>query len=239
MATPSPMSSPIPKDPRRQNMLINAGLGLGCVVLGALVMGTAATGESATLRALPVVDARGLAAQASGAAVVVEGRIAASQPVIDAGLVLLQRQRAVGETKPGTNDIRFAWEPQPAAQQPTLPAGLVIESGPGTVTVVNPDFVWRDPPRVALQPTTVVAGSTRVVGFAAGDPLTVRATVVDGAQARLRATEIFGGTHAEYLRSVAGSERVPWVLGGGFALLGAALLIAAWFGWRKLRRSPR
>jgi hypothetical protein len=232
------MSSPAPKDPRQQTPLINAGLGLGCVFLGALVMATATTSDSAALRALPVVDAPGLAAQATGTSVLLEGRVTASQPVIDAGLVLLQRQHAVGETKPGTNEIRFAWEPQPPAQQPALPAGLVIESGPGTVTVVNPDFVWRDPPRVALQPTTVVAGSTRVVGFAAGDTVTVRATVVDGAQARLRATEIFGGTHTEYLRSVAGSERVPWVLGGGFALLGAALLIAALFGWQKLRQSP-
>lgn len=231
------MSTPATKDPRRQTPLINAGLGAGCVLLGALVMGAGATGESAALRAMPVVDARGLAAQAPGASVLLEGRVAASHPVIDAGLVLLQRQHAVGETKPGTNEIRFAWEPQPPAQQPALPAGLVIESGQGTATVVNQDFGWRDPPRVALQPTTVVAGSTRVVGFAAGDALTVRGIVVDGAQARLRATEVFGGTHAAYLRSVAGSERVPWVIGGAFALLGMGLLVAAFFGWRRLERS--
>lgn len=223
------------RDPRRQTPLINAGLGVGALLLGVLVMGTAGTGETAALRALPVVDARGLATQEAGATVLVEGRVAAGQPVIEAGLVLLQRQRAVGVTKPGTNEIRFTWEPQPTAQ----PAALVIDSGPGAVTLVNHDFIWRDPPRVALQPATVVAGSTRVVGFAEGDAITVRATVVDGATARLRAIEVYGGTRAAYLRSVAGSELVPWVLGGGFALLGTSLLVAAFLGWRALQRAPQ
>lgn len=222
-------------DPRRQTPLINAGFGLGALLLGILVMGTAGSGQTAALRALPVVDASGLAAQEAGATVLVEGRVANGQPVIEAGLVLLQWQRAVGVTKPGTNEVRFTWEPQPAAQT----TALVIESGPGAVTLVNHDFIWRDPPRVALQPATVVAGSTRVAGFAAGDAITVRATVVDGAQARLRAIEIYGGTRASYVRSVAGSELVPWVLGGGFALLGTCLLVAAFLGWRALQRAPR
>ncbi|MDZ7652727.1 MAG: hypothetical protein U5L03_09360 [Burkholderiaceae bacterium] len=62
--------------------------------------------------------------------------------------------------------------------------------------------------------------------------------VADGAQARVRAIEVFGGTHADYLRSVTVSAAVPVVLGSGFALLGAGLLIAAVHGWRRARRTP-
>ncbi|MBL9210890.1 MAG: hypothetical protein JNL92_10515 [Opitutaceae bacterium] len=229
------MATPATTPPRRQTPLINAGLGAGALLLGLLVIGTADTSTAAALKVLPVVDARGLAAQEAGATVLVEGRVATGQPALDAGLVVLQRQHAVGATKPGSNEIRFTWEPLPAAQQTGVPPALVIESGTGAVTLVNQDFVWRDPPRVASQPTMVVSGSTRVAGFAAGDAITVRATVVDAAQARLRAIEVFGGTHANYLRSVTGSARVPWVIGGGFALLGAALLISAFFGWRTTR----
>ncbi len=186
-------------------------------------------------RAAAVVNARGLAAQAAGATVLIEGRIASGQPVVEGGLVLLQRQHAVGVTKPGTNEYRFAWEPMSGQPPSVVAAPLAIDSG-GAVTLINADFSWRDPPRVALQPTLVVAGSTRLVGFAAGDAITLRATVVDGAQARVRAIEVFGGTHAAYLRSVTASAAVPYVLGGGFALLGAGLLIAAMVGWRRARR---
>lgn len=205
------------------------------MLLGLLVIGTAGTGDSAALRALPVVDASGLAAQDAGTTVMIEGRVAAGQPVFEAGLAMRQWQHAVGATKPGTNEIRFGWEPQPTAEQTERSVALDSDRGPRVVTLVNQDFVWRDPPRVALQPAMVVSGSTRVVGFAAGDTITLRATVVDGAQARLRAIEVFGGNRASYLRSVARSDAVPWVLGGGFALLGAGLLVAAFFGWRKTR----
>jgi hypothetical protein len=185
-------------------------------------------------RAAPLVDARGLATQAAGATVLIEGRIAGGQPVVEAGLALLQRQHAVGVSKPGTNEFRLAWKPMPGQPPSVVPAPLAIDSG-GAVTLVNADFSWRDPPRVALQPSLVVAGSTRLVGFAAGDAITLRATVVDGAQARVRAIEVFGGTHADYLRSVTASAAVPVVLGGGFALLGAGLLISAVVGGRRAR----
>ena len=48
--------------------LINTGIGVGALLLGALVIGTAGGDQATALRALPVVDARGLATQAAGAA---------------------------------------------------------------------------------------------------------------------------------------------------------------------------
>ena len=221
---------------RSHTPLINAGIGIAALLLSALVIGTAGDDEAAALRALPVVDARGLAAQSVGTVVLIEGRIAAAQPMVEAGLVLLQRQQAVGVTKPGTNEFRFAWDPMPARPASEMAAPLTIDSG-GAVTLVNADFAWRDPPRIAGQPAMVVAGSTRLVGFAVGDAITVRASVVDGAQARVQAQEVFGGTQDAYQRSLAASAAVPTVLGGGFALLGVGMLVAALVGWRRGQRA--
>lgn len=224
---------------RSHTPLINAGIGVAALLLGALTIGTANDDETAALRALPVLDARGLAAQPAGTAVLIEGRIAAAQPVVEAGLALLQRQHAVGVTKPGTNEVRFGWEPIPARPVSESAAPVAIDSGGGgSVTLVNADFLWREPPRIEGQPAMVVAGSTRLVGFAAGDVITVRASVVDGAAARVRAIEVFGGTHAAYRRSLATSAAVPYVLGGGFALVGMGMLVAAMLGWRRARRAP-
>ncbi len=223
-------------DPRLHAPLINAGIGIVALLIGGLAIGTAGDEEAAALRALPLVDARALAAQAAGSPVLIEGRIAAGQPMVEHGLALLQRQHAVGFTRPGTNEYRFAWKPLPGQPAGVTSAPLGIDSG-GTVTVVNDDFAWRDPPRVVAQPTTVVAGSTRLMGFAAGDAITLHATVVDGAQARVRAIEVFGGSHAQYLRGAAASAAVPYVLGGGFALAGVGMLIAAAVGWRRAERA--
>ena len=223
-------------DPRWQGPLTNAGIGLVALLLAALVVGTAEDeAEAAALRALPALDARGLAAMAAGAPVLIEGRVASGPSAGEAGLVLAQRQQAVGVTKPGTNEMRFAWEPVPPAS--AADAALRIDSASGPVTLVNTDFAWRDPPRVHGQAATVVAGSTRTVGFAAGDPITVRAAVVDGGQARVRALEVFGGTRAAYLDALAASDAVPLVLGGGFALLGAGMLVAAALGARRVQRA--
>lgn len=223
-------------DARWHGPLANAGIGVVALLLAALVVGTADDGDAAALRALPAVDARGLATQAAGTLLLIEGRVAGGPPAGEAGFVLAQRQQAVGVTKPGTNEIRFAWEPVPgpSAGASTAPsAAFRIDTSTGAVTLVNADFAWRDPPRVHGQPATVVAGSTRTVGFAAGDAITVRAAVLDGAQARVRALEVFGGTREAYLGALAASGAVPLVLGGGFALLGAGMLAAAALaGWR-------
>lgn len=226
-------------DARWHGPLANAGIGVVALLLAALVVGTADDGDAAALRALPAVDARSLATQAAGTLLLIEGRVAGGQPAGEAGFVLAQRQQAVGVTKPGTNEIRFAWERVPvrsagAPSAPSAPsAALRIDTSTGPVTLVDADFAWRDPPRVHGQPATVVAGSTRSVGFAAGDAITVRAAVLDGAQARARALEVFGGTREAYLGALAASGAVPLVLGGGFALLGAGMLAAAALaGWR-------
>lgn len=220
-------------DARWHGPLANAGIGVVALLLAALVVGTADDGDAAALRALPVVDARGLATQAAGTLLLIEGRVAGGQPAGEAGFVMAQRQQAVGVTRPGTNEIRFAWEPVPVPSADPPSAAFRIDTSTGRVTLVDADSAWRDPPRVHGQPATVVAGSTRTVGFAAGDAITVRAAVLDGAQARVRALEVFGGTREAYLGALAASGAVPLVLGGGFGLLGAGMLAAAALaGWR-------
>lgn len=211
--------------------LINGAIGVAALLLGAFVIGNTDSGAAAALRALPPVDAQALAARAAGEAVLIEGRVAADEPVIEADLVWLLRQQAVGVTRPGSNEVRFAWE----TRATVLPPRPRIASANGVVTLVNHDFAWRDPPRVVGQPSTVTAGTERRVGFAAGDAVTVRAVVVEGTPPALRAIEIYGGTREQYLRDMAASDAVPYVLGGGFALLGAVMLGFGLVEWRRLR----
>lgn len=222
-------------DPRLHTPLINAGIGAGALLVGVFVLRSAGSDELRALRALPVVDARGLAARPAGTAVLLEGRLAARQPSVEAGLVLAQRQQAVGVTRPGTNDVRFSWEPIAATPMGVGP--LVIETRTGPVTVPLADLRFRDPPRVVLEPATVVAGSLRLVGFAAGDTITVQGRVLDGAGAVLQAVEIIGGPRAAFLRRVAAGAAVPWVLGGLFGLLGLGMLAAGVIGWRGVART--
>jgi hypothetical protein len=75
------------------------------------------------------------------------------------------------------------------------------------------------------------------VGFAAGDAATVRATVVDGARAAVRAIEVYGGTRAAYLHSATVGDRVPLAIGGGFGLLGVAMLVTGGLGVARVRRA--
>ncbi|MCE2913838.1 MAG: hypothetical protein LW722_17135, partial [Rubrivivax sp.] len=236
VAGPSPRVMPRSPDamttaePNVSTALTNAGIGAGMLLLAAVVLALGGNDEETALRSLPVVDARGLATQRVGAEVLLEGRIG-DHPVLESGLVALQRQQAVGVTRPGSNDIRFAWAPGPV----TLPAPLVVVTPGGPVMFRNTDFAWRDPPRTAGQPSLVTAGSVRLVGFAAGDAATVRATVIDAERAEVRALEVAGGTRDAYVRSARIADGVTYVIGGFFGLLGAGLLAAGGLGLRRAR----
>lgn len=220
-------------EPNASTALANAGIGAGMLLLAAVVLAVGRGDEDAAVLALPVVDARGLATQRAGAEVLLEGRIG-DHPVLESGLVALQRQQAVGLRRPGSNDIRWAWMPASVA----LPSPLVVVTPGGPVALRNSGFAWRDPPRTAGQPSLVTAGSTRQVGFAAGDPATLRATVVDGPRAEVLVLEIAGGTREAYLRSARIAGGVPHVIGGFFGLLGAGMLVSGGMGlWRSRRQA--
>jgi hypothetical protein len=185
-----------------------------------------------SLRAAPVVDAASIGTRPVGTTVLVEGTVAALNPVLQSGLVTLLHQEAEAVLKPGTNDRRIAWKTLQVQARP-----LWIDTPTGPVAIVNSDYAWRDPARVVpAHPTWVTPGTLRVAGFGIGDAIVAHAVVVTHAgAAALRAVEIDSGTRAGYLADKQASDWVGYVISGVFALVGLALLVSAGVGLRSGR----
>jgi hypothetical protein len=211
-------------DPRLQTPLILGGFGLVFTLVGLWMLWSAWRERADPVEAAPLVDARTLEAQQPGTLVLAEGRVAEGTRAGEGGLVLSQRQVATGVTKPGSNDVRFTWEPASSA----LPAFDLALPG-GVVRVRSGEATLSDPPRVVPEdPGVVTAGVERHVGFAAGDEFTVRAIVVrDGQRAELQPQELFGGSAEAYRAEARRRRLVPFIFGGAFALVGVALLLTA------------
>jgi hypothetical protein len=114
------------------------------------------------LRAAPVVDAANIGAQQVGATVLVEGTVAARNPVIESGLVTLLRQEAEAVSSPGKSDRRISWRTLRAEARP-----LWVDTPAGAVAIVNSDYAWRDSPRrVPDDPDTITPGTLRAAYLA-------------------------------------------------------------------------
>jgi hypothetical protein len=206
-------------DPRLETPLFLGAFGLIFLVVGLYVLWVAIRTPPDPAREAEVVDAARLQAVAPGTTVIFEGTIAAGTPPIESDFVLLQRQVARGVTKPGTNDIRFAWDVTSTENRP-----FALEATGGTVSVSTVSAEWRDPPHTT-DPGTVTAGTSRLAGFKANDRVTVLGRVKSPTD--VDATVLFGGDAAAFKASVAGSALVAPILGGGFGLVGLALVIFA------------
>lgn len=209
-------------DPRLQTPLFLGSIGLFFCLVGLWTAWSTWNEPPSRVSSLPVVDRRALAGVSLGTEVLAEGRLAASSPVLREGLALLQHEVAVGEAKPGSNDIRFTW-----AAETTQAAPFELETASGPVPVrLAPGAGWFDLPRtIEDNPGSVTAGKRRLSGFAPSDALTVQGTVVSGPA--LEAQLIRGGTAADYRAQVEKSGLVGPVLGGLFALVGLGALLTA------------
>lgn len=209
-------------DPRLQTPLFLGSFGLIFFLVGVWTAWTTWSEPPNPVTSLPVVDARGLTDVGVGTEVLVEGRLAASTPVLREGLAVLQREVAKGRNPPGSNDIRFSFEPAGTEAPP-----FELETSSGAVRVqLAPEATWSDVPRtIEADPGTVTAGKERLSGFAPSDAVTVQGKVVSGPA--LEAQVIRGGTAADYRAQVEKSGKVGLVLGGLFALAGLGALITA------------
>jgi len=185
------------------------------------------------LRAAPVVDGASIGAQPAGALVLIEGSVGAANPVIESGLVTLLRQEAESVSSPGGSERRFSWKTVRAEARP-----LQVETAAGALFIVNDDYAWRDAPRrVPEDPGLVTQGTSRVTGFAVGDPIVAYGTVVtrDG-RPGIEAAEVHGGSRAGYLIGKQATDWVGYILGGAFALVGAVTLAVSAFNVRAIAR---
>jgi hypothetical protein len=199
-------------DPRLQTPLALGAFGLVFLAVGLYVLWDAVNTPPDPAQTAPLVEVRALGQQAPGAQVVLQGVIAANTPVVEAGFVLLQRQVAEGVRKPGSNDVRFAWEAVSTENRP-----FVLEGDGASISVGTSAAEWRSPPHTT-DPGTVTAGTPRLAGFKAKDVVTVLATVRSATE--VDAQVLFGGDAAAFRASIAGSALATRILGGAFAIVG-------------------
>ena len=221
-------------DPRLHTPLFLGAFGLVFGLVGLWLVLDSLSAPADPIEAAPLVDARTLETYADGTLVLADGRVAASAPVLQDGLALVQRQVAQGVTRPGSNEVRFTWEPEA-----TEPPAFDLELPGRAVRVRTADAEWRDPPRIVpAEAGLVTAGTKRAVGFAPSDTITVRAIVVRAnGLVEFDAEELFGGSAAEYRASARTSHLVPLILGGVFALAGCAAVAGALVQAARVRRS--
>jgi hypothetical protein len=197
---------------------IVGGIGLVLAIVGfviaRVVPGVVAT-EHARLEALPSPDAIMLTDLPAGLEVLIEGRIAADQPVPFRNFVAYVKEEERRDKKDG--DGRGDWK---VVETVTPPLHLI--AGDASVRVVNANYAitwaktrWRDEARIV---------DTAYTGLVANEAVFVRGRAADGG---LEAITVGSGTRASYLAQVAGNEGVAWWLGVGLGSVGAFMLIIA------------
>jgi hypothetical protein len=223
-------------DPRLQTPLVLAGFGVVFVAVAAILASSLDDPPTAdTLVDAPAADAAALTGLAAGTTVLIEGRIAAGSATPGEGFVAFERQSAQGETRPGSNDVRFGWVLQARTAPP-----FVLETATGPVRIANADYELREPPHQSPASLgTVTAGTIRTVGFRPGDVVTVQGAVgADSARGALTALVVRGGDRAAFVRGEQGSAVVPGVMAALFGLFGVGALVAAIRGARRVLAVP-
>ena len=192
---------------------VGAALGLAGFAVVWFMPGIIAA-EHARLAALPAPGAVSLTDTPPGREVIVEGRIAPSQPTLFRDFVAYVKEE---ERRDRRDDDDPKWK---EVERRTPP--LQIAGDGGTIAVVNADYgltwaktQWRDTARVI---------DTHYSGLVAGEPVFVRGRAAAGG---VEAIVVGSGTRASYLAQVAGNAGVAWWLGTGLEIVGAVCVAVA------------
>ena len=169
--------------------------------------------EHARLAALPTIAARDVGSAPVGTEVIVDGRIAAGQPVRFRNFVAYVKEEEERDAK--QRERRGYWK---IVESVTPPLELVTSTG--VVRVVNTRYSltfaatrWRDTSKVI---------DTAYSGLLANEAVFVHGQVAAGG---VEAISVGSGTRASYLAARAGNADVAWWLGAGFQAVGAVLLL--------------
>ncbi len=197
--------------------LILGGIGLVFAVAGTIVAvyaPPAIAARHAQLLALPSPDAVVLADTPPGREILIEGRIAADQPVLFRNFVAFVKEE---EERGKSDDDDRTWKVRDRQAPPLHIERAADES----VRVVNVGYgmwgaktVWRDESKII---------DTRYAGLVARESVVVHGRTAAGG---IEAIEVASGTRASYLATVAGNADVAWWLGVGFVSLGSIMSVA-------------
>lgn len=219
--------------------LIVGGVGLVFLLAGVLVfvLGTrAADAERTRIEALLLVEASALGGLQPGTEVLVEGRIAASQPALFRDFVAYERheREAVSSFSSASSPSP---SPRPWSWRERKTPALSIDARGGSVWVRENYAMpgardWYDPQIVDRVETRysglVVAERVLVVGRVVGREPAEGAPAADRPPGReIEAEIVRPGDRGSYLESIASGRTVSRGLGGGFVGLGGVMVVLA------------
>jgi hypothetical protein len=238
MRKPSGMSIPAASSGTsvsKMAAMIVGGIGLVFVAAGVLVfvLGTrSADADRARVEGLLKADAGALASLLPGTEVLVEGRIAASQPAVFRDFVAYERHER--ETGSGRSSSP---SPRPWRWRERKTPALLIDVAGGSVWVRENYAMpgardWYDPQIVDRIETRyaglVVAERVLVVGRVVEREPAEGAPGADRPVGReIEAEIVRPGDRASYLDSITSGRTVSRWLGGGFTVLGGLMLALA------------
>jgi hypothetical protein len=210
--------------------LIVGGIGLVLAAVGTLVAvyaPPAIAARHAQLVALPSPDAVVLADTPPGREVLIDGRIAADQPMLFRNFVAFLKEE---EQRGKSDDDPTEWK----VRERQAPPLHIERTGDESIRVVNFAYglwgaktSWRDESKVI---------DTRYTGLVSGEAVVVRGRTAVGG---IEAIEVASGTRASYLAEVAGNAGVAWWLGVGFMALGTLMAAIALVLFVKAVRAAR
>lgn len=164
-----------------------------------------------------------------GENVLLEGRLASPESAGPQGFVVYRREQFTGIEQSGAGKGRQKW-----LRVGTTTPAIAVESGSASVAVSNRDYLLNTEPHVWMSDViphyiSVVDATERLLGFKAGDRVTLDGRVVAGigdsrAPQRIEATVLFGGGAAAYVASVRGGVMVVKIVGTVFLGLGALMM---------------
>jgi len=162
---------------------------------------------------------------APGAPAILDGRIAASVPVLHDEFVAYRREQ----------NARRGWDYLDGGKQP-----LTVDTGAKIYSIANADYEfdrsvigWGHQQRND-EPPTLSTGGVRIEGLIANGPVTAIGELVGGEEAqRFRARSIVGLSRTAYAERLSQALTLKWQIAGGFAVLAVLGLVIGWRGvWR-------
>ncbi|MFN8453202.1 MAG: hypothetical protein U0401_00785 [Anaerolineae bacterium] len=221
--------------------LLLGSIGLLFLLVGVGLLGWGRSQAQAIEQASsgPMVRSAAELSQSSpGAVIMLEGKIAERNPLLERELVAYVSSQYRGERclTPTPDNDNFDDPPQcqsiwVEANRETPPLWLDLSGG--RVQLANSDYGLQHPSMIWESTEELIKDETlRYAGFKINDPVFIRGTLTGGAAGpTLKADFVFGGDSEAYFEAQRSSNSVLFLLGAIFSVVGAVCVFIGGTSW--------